>query len=219
MLWCPREGRFALSDGASISYDSRGWARCLCRTFIRNTNFGADWLDVARTRFSDTFRPSENDWAAAHGWDRGSFATFLGFTLTRERLVTHGVGDTILFLVSEDKIRIWPEMGEHDFTSSPALLCSHPGRSAFDDTEIAFEKATHHFVAPVGGWPAGTRLIVATDALAEWVIRALSHEDRLSRLNLISCHTDHAAFARWVSDAISGGEVRRDDCAIVVVEL
>jgi hypothetical protein len=219
MVLCwSREGRLAVSDGASVSYDSRKWAWSLCRTFIRNTNFGIDWLSSARAQFADRFGPPADDWAASHAWDRGSFATFLGITLTQERLVAHGVGDTILFVVAGSKIQIWPEVEADDFSASPALLCSHPGRSAFNDTESAFDKATQIVDAPTGGW-GGTRLIVATDALAEWVIRAVTPDERLSRLDSISSHVDHAEFAGWVSDAISAGDVRRDDCAVVVVEL
>ena len=45
-------GRFALSDGASTSYAGRAWARALCWQFMRDPDFGADWLLAARTRFS-----------------------------------------------------------------------------------------------------------------------------------------------------------------------
>lgn len=208
----------AVSDGASVSYDSRKWAWSLCRTFFGNTNFGPDWLNSARSRFADRFGPPAEDWAASHAWERGSFATFLGITLTQERLVACGVGDTILFVVAGNKLQIWPEMEAKDFASSPALLCSHPGRSAFNDTEGAFEEATQIVDAPVDGW-GGTRLIVATDALAEWIIRAEAVNERLSRLDSISNHANHTEFAGWVSEAISTGDVRRDDCAVVVVEL
>lgn len=218
VLCWPQEGRLAVSDGASISYDSRKWAWSLCRTFIRNTNCGVDWLNSARTRFADHFGPAADDWAAAHAWDRGSFATFLGITLTEARLVAYGIGDTVLFLTSGDKLQMWPDLRQEDFTASPALLCSHPGRSAFNDTDEAFEGASRIFAAPSGGWK-GTRVTVATDALAEWVIRAVTPDDRRSRLDSISCHADQTAFAEWVSEAISTGEVRRDDCGIVVVEL
>jgi hypothetical protein len=183
-----------------------------------NANFGIDWLRSARTQFSARFGPRGDDWAAAHAWDRGSFATFLGMTLTEERLIVHAVGDTICFFVSDVGIKVWPEMTVEGFKAAPALLCSHPGLSAFDDTDCAFENATHIFEAPLGGW-AGTKLIVATDAVAEWVIKGPAPEERIGRLNILSGHVDREGFAAWLSDATSKGDVRRDDCTVVVVDL
>ena len=74
VLGRPQLGRFAMSDGASISYDSRGWARTLCWQFMRDINIDPDWLGRARARFAARATPAEDDWAAILASDRGSLS-------------------------------------------------------------------------------------------------------------------------------------------------
>ena len=219
VLGRPRLGSFALSDGASISYDSRGWARTLCWQFMRDINVGPDWLERARTRFAALSKPAEDDWAAVLASDRGSYATFLGLTLTASGLVVHAIGDTVLFAVWPDtQLTIYPQLSHADFAGEPVLLCSVAGRGAFPDTEDAFSDRQFTVPAPSGGW-AGTKLMAVTDALAEWVLRVDGDAERLERLAQLDRHRDRASFDAWVAEAIAAGDLRRDDCSALVISL
>lgn len=219
VLGWPRHGRFAVSDGASISYDSRGWARALCWQFMRNTNVGPEWLDHARARFAARSVAPEDDWAASHASSRGSFATFLGFTITDAALVVHAIGDTAVFVVSPNgRISMFPEMTTGDFSGEPSLLCSIANRSAFADNDEAFAGAQSITPAPPEGW-TGARLIALTDALAEWVVRSKEPAEQLAKLDLLAGQPDRVAFAAWATEAIAVGQVRRDDCTMLLVGL
>jgi hypothetical protein len=219
VLGWPRLGRFALSDGASISYDSRGWARTLCWQFMRDINVGPDWLERARTRFAACSTPAEDDWAAILASDRGSFATFLGITVTASGLVVHAIGDTVLFAIWPNaQLTIYPQLSHADFAGEPVLLCSVAGRGAFPDTEDAFSDRQFALPAPSAGW-SGTKLIAVTDALAEWVVRTEDNTERVEKLEEIGRHRDRASFDAWVAEAIAVGELRRDDCSMLIISL
>ncbi len=218
LAW-PKEGRFVVSDGASISYDSRGWARTLCWQFMRNTNVGADWVNAARSRFARRHAAYEDDWAASHAADRGSFATFLAFTLTDSALKIYAIGDSVLFLVTLDNnLIIHPNMAKCDFAQQPILLCCRSDRSAFDDSDESFLNTEFVKLVPECGW-GGSTIIAATDAVAEWIISAEDEAGRLARLNLITGHTSQLSFERWISETIASGEMRRDDCSVLILDL
>ncbi len=182
-------------------------------------NLGPGWLDAARDRFTAKSSLPADDWAATHAFDRGSFATFLGLTITDAAILVHAIGDTILFVVAPDgQLSMFPPMQSGDFARDPVLLCSRAGRGAFPDTDEAFSDAEHAMQAPSEGW-RGTRLIAATDALAEWIVRSQETNERLARLDQAVRHRDGESFRNWAGDAIASGEIRRDDCAVLMVRL
>lgn len=220
ILGCRVHGRYAVSDGASVSYDSRGWARTLCRQFLADANPpGAGWLWAARDRFAAAATAPADDWAAAHAAERGSFATFLGIAITGPQIVVHAIGDTALFVITADGgLAMLPDLAPEAFRHDPALLCSRPGRSAFDDSDAAFAAAVFTLPVPAAGW-AGTRLLAMTDALAEWVAGAADAAERRRRLEEMATPQDGAAFDLWAGEAIASGQVRRDDCALLTLRL
>jgi hypothetical protein len=219
LVW-GQQGRFALSDGASTSFDSRGWARTLCWQFMRNANVGADWLETARLRYARRAPVvDDDDWSSTYAAERGSFATFLGLTLTDVALKGYAIGDSVVFVVTADeKVVTYPDLTVSNFSEPPKLLCSRPGRSAFDDSEESFSNSEFHVLVPEGGWQ-GTVLIAATDAVAQWVVGAVDDTERISRLRLISRHRDNASFEAWISEAINLGQIKHDDCSVLIVDL
>jgi hypothetical protein len=213
------QARYALCDGASISYDSRGWARALCWRFMRDPYFGPDWLEVVRMRFSATSAPPSDDWSAAHAFDRGSFASFLGFTITPQLIKIHAVGDTVLFVIRpNERIVMIPDIKSEDFGRDPILLCSRPNRSAFPDDDEAFEMATYLVDAPALGW-AGTRLVAVSDALAEWIARSQDDVGKIAKLSELSGISDRKEFLDWVLKAVADRRVRNDDCTVLKLNL
>lgn len=219
VLGCRSRGRYAVSDGASVSYDSRGWARALCRQFVADARPGADWLAAARERFSTRAAPPDDDWAASHAAGRGSFATFLGIAIAGPQIVVHAIGDSALFVIAPDgAVAMVPDMAGDDFRHDPVLLCSRAGCGAFADTDEAFAAAECTIAAPAGGWD-GTRLLAMTDALAEWVAGAADAAGRLARLDELAAPLDGESFRLWAGEVIASGQVRNDDCAVLMIRL
>ena len=219
ILGCRAKGRYAVSDGASISYDSRGWARALCRQFLVDAAVSPEWLQAARDRFAAASAPPVEDWAAAHAVDRGNFATFLGLAITEAHIVVHAIGDSALFVIAPDgQVDMVPDIAGDAFRRDPVLLCSRAGRGAFVDTEAAFAVAETTIRVPDAGWE-GTRLLAMTDALAEWVAGAADPDERRRRLDDLAGPPDGDAFRLWVSERIASGAVRSDDCALLMIGL
>jgi hypothetical protein len=186
---------------------------------MRDINVGPDWLERARARFAARSAPPEDDWAAVLASDRGSYATFLGLTVTESGLIVHAIGDTVLFAVwPGSELTMYPQLSLDGFSAEPVLLCSVAGRGAFPDTYEAFLDRQFWVSAPSSRW-AGTQLIAVTDALAEWVLRAEEGVERIERLAQLVGHRDRASFDAWVSEAIVAGDLRRDDYAVLVVGL
>src|SRR5215469_16029789 len=75
------KGIWALSDGASISFDSASWSQILVRRYCREPHFSEDWLAHAISQFSALYNRDELPWMKQAAFDKGSFASFLGVQL------------------------------------------------------------------------------------------------------------------------------------------
>jgi hypothetical protein len=218
--WNQAACRFVLSDGASTSYAGRAWARALCWQFMRDPEFGSEWLGAARSRFWQSVVPAPaDDWSAPLAFERGSFATFLGVTILPECIIGHAVGDSVLFVVDGEKtVRQFPLMDSPDFKRDPVLLGSHPGVGLFDESDEGFCTGRIRLDIDVAKRET-IRLIAATDAIAEWLVGEGSEQGLLERLVHVSEIKSTSQFHEFVGKARSSGTMRRDDCTVLVVEI
>src|SRR5689334_10979412 len=74
----PRRGVSALSDGASVSFDSAAWAKILVRRYAQNPQFDRQWLRGAINEFAKLYDRESLPWMQQASFDRGSFASLLG---------------------------------------------------------------------------------------------------------------------------------------------
>ena len=88
-------GVFAVSDGASESFDSGRWARILVARYVRRPVIDEAWLARAIRTYSAAFERAAMSWSAQASFDRGSFATLLGLRLSRSSASILGIGDTL----------------------------------------------------------------------------------------------------------------------------
>ena len=203
--------RFIVLDGATGAFDAVRWVDQLVTSFVPQpgTQPGADHagprLEAAAMRA--WFARMQDQWAAdVPAFDSiieerkfnqvGSFATFLGFEITGLdcpepfwRAVA--LGDTVLFHVRAGRlITTFPPMRAGEFGSHPAGL--HTQRSSLDDM-------TEHLLAGSGVLAAGDFLFAATDAMADWILRAAGRDEAKVWETLAGLvHPD--VFARLVSD-------------------
>jgi len=205
--------RFIVVDGATGSFDPVRWVDQLVTSFVPPPGpRGADHagprppgLEPAAMRA--WFAQMQDQWAAdVPAFDSiieerkfrevGSFATFLGFEITglagpdpRWRAVA--LGDTVLFHVRADRlIATFPPMRPGDFGSRPAGV--HTMRSSLDGM-------TERLLAADGVLADGDFLFAATDAMAEWILRAAARDEAKVWQTLAGLvHPD--VFARLVSD-------------------
>jgi len=208
-------GRFALADGASESAFAGLWARLLTQGFLsagRPRDLGA-WLSDARQRWSEEVMNLELPWYAEMKRSEGSFATFLGLKmkppradeLARWRAVA--VGDSCLVRVGPDRpARAFPVRRAADFSNHPPLLHSRPGSD------------------PVprrcrGSLRPGERLMLMTDALAQWFLSQCENDRRPwdEMITLLNADRPNEAFANWVLELRAWGDLHNDDVTLLSI--
>jgi hypothetical protein len=207
------KGVYALSDGASVSFDSASWARILVRHYARNPEFTREWLAAAIAEFGKLYDRESLPWMQQASFDRGSFATLLGVRMVDEgRLIqVLAIGDSLAVLCDGDSIKAtFPFSVASAFTKSPRLLCSNPAHNAFlDNVDFSYDL--------VADWtfrglkqPA---LLCMTDALGHWL---LSQRDRNSSpISALRKLKTPKAFARFVHEERAAGRMKRDDTTLI----
>jgi hypothetical protein len=210
-----RKGVYALSDGASVSFDSASWARILVRRYARNPDFTHAWLAAAIAEFRKLYDRDSLPWMQQASFDRGSFASLLGVRMIDEgRLIqVFSIGDSLAVLCDGDCIKAtFPLAKASEFTRSPQLLCTNPVQNAFlDKVEINYDL--------VADWtfrglkqPA---LLCMTDALGHWLLSR--RDDDPSPISILRKVRTPSAFVRFVKDERSAGRMKRDDTTLIAL--
>ncbi|SNQ47119.1 conserved hypothetical protein [Frankia canadensis] len=222
-----RTGRFAVADGASAGRDVHLWAQALVRAYIREPPPGQasdadlrDWFLAVATQHAATL-PA----AVGPSWlDEGpgavtsAYATFLGLQLVFDE---HGdaqggaswqaiaVGDCCLLKVaSAGEVTSFPLTDPDQFSDTPSLLPGQPDllAAAMDATTVQRSS---------GPLAAGDTLLLATDAVARWLLTLAREPDGLRQV--IRTPRDdlrtHLAAQRTV------GAVDKDDLTLLTIRL
>jgi hypothetical protein len=203
---------YALSDGASVSFDPGHWANILTRRFSENQNVSYDWIQDAIAEYRTAHDREAMPWMQQAAFDRGSFATLLGIAFLPDwqgvRVFT--IGDTILaFIDSGQVVRTIPYLRADEFDRSPQLLSTNPVENRWLDDEAISNAwcelniASHE--API--------LLLMTDALGRWLLDQ-PDSGRVSELLELR---DEQTFREFVERERSVGQLRRDDTTLIVI--
>lgn len=198
--WCA-----AVADGATESAFARLWAQRLVDGFVaeeaRADAFGG-WLEACRKGWLGEVGEQTIGlpWYAAAKVEQGAFATFLGLHLNADASwEAVAVGDCGLFhLRGDDVLQAWPLADPAAFTNRPPLLCSLPGAAVPPPMHAS------------GTFQAGDAFLLATDAVAAWLLRAGPAAARTWTAD---------AFVRHVHQARHSGALRNDDVTLAVVSI
>lgn len=213
--------RFAIADGATEAFDSRRWARYLVRAWAHPSVTEPtedDYLAGLRhmcDRFARRLQGSSLPWFVAAKAAEGSFATFLGIRLipdgagggTWEALA---VGDSCLFVFSAG-------VPQTSFPiSDPAAFGSHPHAIP---SRVTSELALVELVQRgAGHFGPGDRLLLATDAAAQWILRCRD-TDETGALLSSRLAADDAGLKSLIEQARSDGGIRNDDVGLLFVDV
>jgi hypothetical protein len=198
--------RAAVADGATESAFARSWARGLARGAVDAgvaspaaleaalPDWQAQWKGAVAGRLDDL------PWYAEAKAGEGAFATLLGLAVRANGAYEAvAVGDCALLHVrGEALVRAWPLASADAFGTRPALLPSRPDRAV---------PAPEHLKAP---WTAGDALLLASDAVAAWLLRTGAPRAR---------HFEADGFRERVAAARADGTLRNDDCTLVVLTI
>jgi hypothetical protein len=209
------KGVYALSDGASVSFDSASWARILVRQYVRKPEFTREWLSAAIATFRKLYDRDCLPWMQQASFDRGSFASLLGIRIVEEGSLIRilSIGDSLAVLCEGDCIKAtFPFSSASAFSRSPQLLCTNPAENIFLD-KVGFGDNL------VANWSFGglkePALLCMTDALGHWL---LSQRDRdPSPISLLRKVKTPRAFTQFVQAERAAGRMKRDDTTLIAV--
>jgi hypothetical protein len=201
---------FALSDGASISYDSALWAQIVCARYVQSPHVTSDWLDGCIVEFNTHHDRATMPWHKEAAFDRGSFASLLGVRLMGTAIHIDAIGDSLAVLCDGNvRTDSFSYREVEQFDQAPMLLCTDPAKNPFfADGVLAGEWMDDWSLEPL----QSPRLLCMTDALGQWL---LSREGNNSTEILFSLETPEA-FAQFVLDERESGRLKRDDTTLLV---
>jgi len=209
--WNPHRGIYAISDGASESYNSARWSTILVRRFVSEPSFDPKWLKGAVASYAAGFDRESMSWSAQAAYDRGSFATLTGVVISPSgaRAFVLGFGDSIAVLADGDRlVYSFPYHRPDQFAQNPLLLSTNPERNAsiHSRTPSTFERA----------WTLsrlrGPVILSMTDALGGWLLSAPRE-----RLGVLLALATRIQFSALVERERHAGRLRRDDTTLLVV--
>jgi hypothetical protein len=194
-----RSARLAVADGATESAFARRWARML----VAEATLAplAEAIASARASFAREAASGTASlpWYAEAKAAEGAHATVLAVEVDGDgAFLAEAVGDCVLFHVRGIEPRLaWPIAEAAAFDNRPALVASGEDVSLPNIQKVR------------GCWEPGDRLLLATDALAAYLLA----NDPLAAAGL-----DEAGFRDLVQQGRQRG-MRNDDVTLVEVEL
>src|SRR6266576_3555422 len=199
------KGVYALSDGASVSFDSESCARILVSRSPRNPEFTHEWLSAAIAEFRKLYDRDSLPWMQQASFDKGSFASLLGIRIADggRAIQVLSVGDSLAVLCDGDRIKAtFPLSSAAEFTGSPQLICTDPMQNAFlDEMDFSSDRVA---VLTVRGLELPA-LLCMTDALGHWL---LSQRDRNSSpISVLRKVKTPKAFAHFVQEERAAGRM------------
>jgi len=202
----------AVSDGASVSFDSGPWAEILSRKFVENQEVSKSWIEAAIQQYRSNYNRDAMSWAYQAAFDRGSFATLLGVVCASDGKGVRAfvLGDTLLAFIDNGKVvRTLPYVQADEFDKSPTLISTNGLENGSLD-EDALSDAWQ--VLTVASHDAPT-LLLMTDAIGRWLLEQPESERARQLLDI----TDLAAFTSFVHLEQTEGRMKRDDSTLIVV--
>jgi hypothetical protein len=206
-------GRFAIADGATESAFAALWARLLVNEFVgtgsADPSAWAEWLPALQTRWEAEVDQQALPWYGEIKRQQGAFATFLGVIVQPPRWQALSVGDSCLFHIHDGGLHsAFPLKCAADFSDSPWLV----GSRGYSPVMMALREARLE-----GDLIAGDRLLLMTDALAQWFLQAVeAHQRPWEMLEpFLQAPTGQERFDTWISALRRARQIRNDDVTLL----
>jgi hypothetical protein len=143
-------------------------------------------------------RAAEQPWYVQAKAEEGAFATGLVFSVHDDGTwAAASIGDCCLFHLRGETVQAWPTDDPEAYTNRPDLI---PSRGA---DRIPTPDTT------TGRWVPGDTFLLATDAVAAWLLRAGPR----------SVLEADASFEATVETARADATLRNDDATLLILEL
>jgi len=210
-----RTGVFALSDGASVSFDSASWSRILVRQYAQCPDFSSEWLSAAIAKFRSRYDREALPWMQQAAFDKGSFASLLGirFLECGALIQALAIGDSLAVLCDGDEIKMtFPYTAASQFEQRPQLLCTNPAENVFIDAPEFDSDRYAHWTFRGLEKPA---LLCMTDALGHWLLSW--NNPQQCAIGIIRQLRTQKQFSRFVHSERAAGRMKRDDTTLLAI--
>lgn len=228
---------FALSDGATESYNSKLWAKLLVKNFVDSLSdegkieITKDWLITSIKQYASSHNFAEMSWYQTEAFDKGSFATFVALRRTNSPISSQRdytfylFGDSFFFIFKRNNEGqyVYQELFPiPNFDAAPLLLSSKlilnekinlDNLSAANFREVSFNENEC------------IKVIFATDALANWIANWLTRDcgeaniKKHSKLLHFFEKTSLKKYKRFISLSRYHKSMKVDDSTFSVLEL
>ena len=207
--------RVAVADGATETSFAKLWAVLLAESYVRSALTGPEFfarLQPARRLWRRRLAGRPLAWFASEKAEQGAFAAFLGVEIDahKHRWTALAVGDCCLMQVDNvgremRVVDMFPLQKSSQFTMSPYLIGS---RSEGEPEKDRIQTSQ-------GSLRDGDMLLLATDAMAAWLLKRHEEERPLWNWLYRKLGTPER-FAAIVAYGRKNG-LRNDDCTLVRV--
>ena len=209
--------RFALSDGASVSYDPATWAELLCKKYVDDPDISTSWIEDAVRSYNGAVDRDALPWMKQAAFDQGSFASLIGLSINIDDKTINltAFGDSNVLIMKEGIVtERFPISDVEEFSRSPNLLCT-VGRENTYITEDLISTGKRTFDLKTVVDEDKIAILMATDALSAWVMRT----DTEARLNSLFAITEQEKFAELVRDERQKGDLKIDDTTMITIRI
>lgn len=228
------KGLFAISDGVSKSFFPATWSKLLVNFFLENYSvffkkdvkewndclnpIRKEWIQTVKKNIKD--REAKEEKIPYHVYNRlidpleYGAATFAGLQIEKKENELHWqlsiVGDSCLFIINEqNELQSFLNQKTSEFDNHPDFLAS---RKIQNPKNITCQKG----IAQIGD-----KFILATDALAEWILK--NHEenhltlvlDEFAKINTID---DFDKFIYEYRKGLKLPIIEEDDTTLLMIE-
>lgn len=204
--------RFAMSDGASESFDSRTWANLLVKAYAAEPSFSSEWLAAVLVGYLEAVDYEALSWSKQAAFDRGSFATLLGLELAPNggEVEVLALGDSVAFhLRGESLLVSFPYTTAEEFDARPLLLSTVAASNAFVSEPGFFGRnSCRTWTVQVGDL-----ILMATDAVSQWALR--QPEEGIDALGFLRTVESAEVFEAKVLELRREGRIRVDDSTLI----
>lgn len=206
----------SLADGATQTSFSKQWAEIL----VRRTGSRPDvskmldqYVRDAQAEWESEIEKKQLTWPAEIKAREGAFCTFMWLHLLEEHPLVRNqrweavaIGDTCLFHFHQTAlVDFYPIKNSSDFNNTPPLISTKPERNI-------------HWLPTIGingTWQSGDDFLLATDALAAWILR--THERGQEDVYQILRNRTGSRFdyVRWIHALRNNQVLKNDDTTLI----
>ena len=214
--------RYAVADGATLSFFPKQWAELLVERFCEMPN-----LSLNAENWKQWLVPIQEKWykqVEERVKVRGQFyltnsfntrepavSTLVGLEVekTKQKWRAVVVGDSCLFHKNSSGFRSYLIEQSEDFTSRPEAFASFPETNHYDPEFIR------------GEIQSGDTFILATDALAKWILEHKESENLEEILHQLRQIENREEFNQFVDQARDDEKIRlvNDDVALMLISV